>query len=146
MHFIAMIFAFFAFDPVSLAVAGVGGYAITATCYSDYYKLSMAPTIHYLQKLRGGRAVVRFSLDIRDKKLRDMFAANTDGIKDALVQALNALQHRTFDYQVILDIVAGKPFEAFFHSPEGRAPFLNADGSPRTLISTTAPHGVPVTL
>jgi hypothetical protein len=61
-----------------------------------------------------------------------------------VIQALNALQNRTFDYQVILDTVAGKPFEAFFHSPEGRALFLNADGTPRTLISTTAPHGVPV--
>jgi hypothetical protein len=144
MHLIAMIFAFFAFDPVSLAVVGVGGYAITATCYSDYYKLSMAPTIHYLQKLRGGRAVVRFALDIRDKNLRDMFAANTDGITTAVIQALNALQNRTFDYQVILDTVAGKPFEAFFYSPEGRALFLNPDGTPRTLISTTAPHGVSV--
>lgn len=144
MHLIAMIFGCFCFDPVSLAVVGVGGYAITATCYNDYYKLSMAPTIHYLQKLRGGLAIDRFALDIRDKNLRDMFAANTDGIKDALIQALNALQHRTFDYQVILDTVAGKPFEDFFRSPEGRALFLNADGSPRTLISTTAPHGVPV--
>ena len=144
MHLIAMIFGCFCFDPVSLAVVGVGGYAITATCYNDYYKLSMAPTIHYLQKLRGGLAIDRFALDIRDKNLRDMFAANTDGIKDALIQALNALQHRTFDYHVILDTVAGKPFEDFFRSPEGRALFLNADGSPRTLISTTAPHGVPV--
>jgi hypothetical protein len=144
MHLIAMIIGCFSFDPVSLAVVGVAEYAITASCYNDYYKLSMAPTIHLLQKLRGGRAVVRFALDIRDKNLRDMFAANTDGIKDALIQALNALQHRTFDYQVILDTVAGKPFEAFFHSPEGRALFLNADGTPRTLISTTAPHGVPV--
>jgi hypothetical protein len=144
MHLIAMIFGCFCFDPVSLAVVGVAGSAITASCYNDYYKLSMAPTIHFLQKIRGGRAVVRFALDIRDKKLRDIFAANTDGIKDALIQALNALQYRTFDYQVILDSVAGKPFEDFFRSPEGRALFLNADGTPRTLISTTAPHGVPV--
>ena len=144
LHLIAMIIGCFCFDPVSLAVVGVAGSAITASCYNDYYKLSMAWTIHLLQKLRGGRAVVRFALDIRDKNLRDMFAANTDGITDALIQALNALQHRNFDYQLILDTVAGKPFEAFFHSPEGRALFLNADGTPRTLISTTAPHGVPV--
>jgi hypothetical protein len=144
MSLIAMIFGCFCFDPVSLAVVGVAEYAITASCYNDYYKMSMAWTIHLLQKLRGGRAVVRFALDIRDKNLRDMFAANIDGIMDTLIQALNALQHRTFDYQVILDTVAGKPFEAFFHSPEGRALFLNADGTPRTLISTTAPHGVPV--
>jgi len=143
-HLIAMICGCFCFDPISLAVVGVGGCAITASCYSDYYKLSMAPTIHLLQKLRGGRAVVRFALDIRDKDLCDKFAANTDGITDALIQELNALQHRTFDYQVILDTVAGKPFEAFFHSQEGRALFLNADDTPRTLISTTAPHGVPV--
>jgi len=144
MHLIAMIFAFFAFDPIFLAVVGVAGSAITGSCYNDYYKLSMAWTIHLLQKLRGGHAVVTFALDIRDKTLRDMFAADTDGITTAVIQALNALQHRTFDYQVILDTVAGKPCEAFFHSPEGRALFLNPDGSPRTLISTTAPHGVPV--
>ena len=143
-HFIVMIFSFFAFDPITLAVVGVAGSAITASCYNDYYKLSMAPTIHQLQKIRGGRAIVTFALDIRDKKLRDMFAANIDGITDAVILALDALKQRTFDYQVILDTVAGKPFEAFFHSPEGRALFLNADGSPRTLISTTVPHGVPV--
>jgi len=144
MHLIVMIFGCFAFDPITLAVVGVAGSAITASCYNDYYKLSMAPTIHKLQSLRGGRAIVTFALDIRDKKLRDMFAANIGGITDAVIQALDALKHRTFDYQVILDTVAGKPFEAFFHSPEGRALFLNPDGSPRTLISTTAPHGVPV--
>ena len=143
-HLIAMIFSCFAFDPVSLAVVGVAGSAITASCYNDYYKLSMAWTIHLLQRLRGGRAIATFALDIRDKNLRDMFAANTDGITTAVIQALNTLQHRTFDYQVILDTVAGKPCEAFFHSPEGRTLFLNTDGSPRTLISTTAPHDVPV--
>jgi hypothetical protein len=73
-----------------------------------------------------------------------MFAADIDGITTAVIHALDALKHRTFDYKVILDTVAGKPCEAFFHSPEGRALFLNADGTPRTLISTTAPHGVPV--
>jgi hypothetical protein len=144
MHLIAMIIGCFAFDPVSLAVVGVAGSAITASCYNDYYKLSMAPTIYYLQKLRGGRAVVRFALDIRDKNLRDLFLANTDGITEALIQGLNALKDRTFDYKVFLDTVAGKPCEAFFHSPEGRAIFFNPDDTPRTLISTTAPHGVPV--
>lgn len=144
-HLIAMIFGCFAFDPVSLAVVGVGGYAITATCYNDYYKLSMAWTIHLLQKLRGGRAIGTFALDIRDKKLRDMFAADTDGITTAVIQALNELRHRTFDNEVILDTVAGKPCEPFFHSPEGRAIFFNPDGrSPRTLISTKVPHGIPV--
>ena len=117
--------------------------SLSASWFSDFYKLSMAPTIHALQKLRGDRAVVRFALDIRDKKLRDMFAANTDGITDALIQGLNALQDRTFHHEVILDIVKERPCEAFFHTPEGRALFLNPDGSPRTLISTTVPHGVP---
>jgi hypothetical protein len=143
-YFIEMIFDCFVFDPISLAVVGVAGSAITASCYNDYYKLSMAPTIHQLQKLSKGRAIVTFALDIRDKNLRDMFAANTDGITDAVILALDALKHRTFDYQVILDTVKDKPFEAFFHSPEGRALFLNEDGTPRTLISTTAPPGVPV--
>ena len=147
-YFIAMIIGCFVFDPVSLAVVGVAGSvagsAITASCYNDYYKLSMAPTIYYLQKIRGGRAVVRFALDIRDKNLRDLFLANTDGITEALIQGLNALKDRTFEYQVFLDTVAGKPCEAFFHTPEGRALFFNEDGTPRTLISTTAPHGVPV--
>jgi hypothetical protein len=144
LHFIAMIFSFFAFDPISLAVVGVAGSAITASFANDFYKFSMAPTIHKLQSLRGGRAIVTFALDIRDKTLRDMFAANIDGITDAVIEALDALKHRTFDYQVILDTVAEKPFKAFFHSQEGRALFLNAVGSPRTLISTMAPHGVSV--
>lgn len=143
-YFIAMIIGCFVFDPVSLAVVGVAGSAINGTVYSDNYKLTMAPTIYYLQKIRGGRAVVRFALDIRDKNLRDLFLANTDGITEALIQGLNALKDRTFECQVFLDTVAGKPCEAFFHTPEGRALFFNEDGTPRTLISTTAPHGVPV--
>jgi hypothetical protein len=125
-------------------ILGVDLSKLPASVYNDYYKLSMAPTIHLLQKLRGGRAIVTFALDIRDKKLRDMFAANIDGITDAVIQALDALKLRTFDCQVIFDTVARKPFEAFFHSPEGRALFKNPDGSPKTLISTTVPHGVSV--
>ena len=144
MHLIAMICGCFCFDPISLAVVGVAGCAITASTYNDYYKLSMAPTIYYLQKMRGGSAVARFALDIRCENLRDKIAANIDGITEALIQGLNALQHRTFDYQIILDTVKGKPCEAFFHTPEGRALFFNPDDTPRTLISTTAPHGVPV--
>ena len=124
--------------------ADLSSLSFSASWFSDFYKLTMAPTIHALQKLRGDRAVVRFALDIRDKKLRDMFAANADGIKDALIQALNALQDRTFHHDVILDTVTGKPCKDFFDSPEGSALFLNPDGSTRTLISTKAPHGVPV--
>lgn len=144
MHFIAMIISCFCFDPITLAVVGVAGSAITASCYNDYYKLSMAPTIFYLQKLRGGVAIGTFAVDIREKSIRDLLDVNTDGITDAVIQALNALQHRTFDYNVILETVKGKPCEAFFHTKEGRAIFLNDNDIPRTLISTTSPHGVPV--
>jgi hypothetical protein len=144
MHLIAMIFSCFCFDPLSLAVVGVAGSAITATCYNDYYKLSMAPTIYYLQKIRDGCAGVRFALDIRDINLRNFVLANTDGITEALIQGLNALKDRIFDYEVIRSTVAGRPCEEFFDSPQGRALFMNPDDSPRTLISTTTPHGVPV--
>ena len=146
MHLIAMVIGCFTFDPVTLAVVGVAGGIITATTYNDYYKLSMAPTIHAIQATSGGPAIATFALDVRDKNLRDQLAANIGGITDAVIQALNALQSRTFDYhyQVILDTVRGKPFEGFFHSPEGRAIFTNPDGSPRTLISTTVPAGAPV--
>ena len=123
--------------------ADLSSLSFSASWFCDFYKLSMAPTIHALQKLRGDRAVVRFALDIRNKNLRDMFAANTDGITEALIKGLNALQNRTFDYQVILDAVRERPCAAFFDSPEGRALFFNPDGSPRTLISTTPPHGLP---
>jgi nicotinic acid phosphoribosyltransferase len=144
MHLIAMIIGCFAFDPITLGVVGVAGSIITATTYTDFYKLSMAPTIHAIQATSGGPAIATFALDVRDKNIRDQLAANIGGITDAVIQALNALQNRTFDYQVILDTVRGKPFEGFFHSPEGRAIFMNPDGSPRTLISATVPAGAPV--
>ena len=144
MHLIAMIIGCFAFDPITLGVVGVVGSIITATTYTDFYKLSMAPTIHAIQATSGGPAIATFALDVRDKNIRDQLAANIGGITDAVIQALNALQNRTFDYQVILDTVRGKPFEGFFHSPEGRAIFMNPDGSPRTLISATVPAGAPV--
>lgn len=144
MHLIAMVIGCFTFDPVTLAVAGVVGGIITATTYNDYYKLSMAPTIHAIQATSGGPAIATFALDVRDESIRKQLAANIGGITDAVIQALNALQNRTFDYQVILDTVRGKPFEGFFHSPEGRAIFMNPDGSPRTLISATVPADAPV--
>jgi nicotinic acid phosphoribosyltransferase len=134
----------FKIDPVTGNVVNLDGTPLSASAFNDYYKFSMGPTIDSLQKLRGGRATVTFALDIRDEKWRKMFEEDTDGITTAVIHALNALQNRTFDYQLVLDTVAGKPFEPFFHSAEGRALFLNADGSPRSLISTTAPHGVPV--
>jgi len=144
MHFIAMIIGCFTIDPVTLAVVGVTGGIITATTYNDYYKLSMAPTIYYLQKLSGGVAIGTFAVDIREKSIRDLLAANTDGITDAVIQALDALKHRIFDGDVILNTVKGKPCEAFFDTKEGYDIFFNNDGTPRTLISTTAPRGVPV--
>jgi hypothetical protein len=144
MHLIAMVIGCFTFDPITLGVVGVVGNIISGTTYNDLYKLSMAPTIHEIQATSGGKAIVSFALDVRDKKLREKLAANIDGITDAVKQALNLLQHRFFDYQIILNTVAGKPYESFFRSEEGRAIFLNADGTPRTLISTTVPAGAPV--
>ena len=144
MHLIAMVIGCFTLDPITLGVVGVVGNVLTATTYNDYYKLSMAPTIHYLQQIREGIAIATFALDIRDPLLREIFSKNVNGITDAVIQALNALKDRKFDYQVILNTVAGKPFEAFFHSPEGRAIFINADGSPRNLISEIVPADAPV--
>ena len=134
----------FKIDPVTGNVVNLDDTPLSASAFNDYYKFSMAPTIDFLQKLRGGRATVTFALDIRDEEWKKMFEKDIDGITTAVIHALNALQHRKFDYNLVLNTVAAKPFEPFFHSAEGRALFLNPDDTPRSLISTTAPHDVPV--
>lgn len=122
------------------------GTPFTATTYNDYYKLSMAPTIDRMQFYSNGDGakIATFAVDIRDSKLQKKFAANIDGITDTVIQALDSLKHRIFDLQVIQDTVDGKPFASFFQFPEGRAIFLNADESPRTLISQEVSPDAPV--
>jgi nicotinic acid phosphoribosyltransferase len=113
----------------------VDGTQLSATTYNDFYKLSMMQSIHQQQLSSGGIAITTFGLDIRDAELRKTLAERKDGIDLEVVQALDALKHRLFDYNVILATVAGKPIEDFFKSDVAKPIFFNENGSPRTLIS-----------
>jgi len=120
------------------------GTELSATTYNDYYKLSMLMTIYLQQNTKKCVGITTFGLDIRDAELRKMLAEDKDGIVREVVEALDALKRRCFDYNVILATVAGKTFEDFFKSDEAKAIFFNADGTPRNLISAEVPTGAPV--
>jgi hypothetical protein len=134
----------FKIDPKTGDVGNLDGTPLTATTYSDFYKLSMLPSIVQQQLSSNGVAITTFALDIRDADLRGLFAQNNPNITKIVVDALDALKHRRFDYDVILATVDGKPFEGFFKSDEAKAIFFNPDGTPRTLISAEVPAGAPV--
>jgi len=131
----------FKIDPETGKIVNADGTELSATTYNDYYKLSMLMTIYLQQKTKKCVGITTFGLDIRDAELRKMLAEDKDGIVREVVEALDALKHRRFDYNVILATVAGKTFEDFFKSDEAKAIFFNADGTPRNLISAEVPAG-----
>jgi len=141
---ISRVMAQFKIDPVTGNVVNLDDTPLSATTFNDLYKLSMLKSIYQQQLSSNGVAIATFALDIRDIGLRGLFAANSEGITQIVIQALDALKHRRFDYDVILATVAGKPFEEFFKSEEAKAIFFNPDGTPRTLISAEVPAGAPV--
>ena len=134
----------FTIDPETGKIVNADGTELSATTYNDYYKLSMMMTIYLEQLSKNCIGITTFGLDVRDAELRKALAQNKDDIVREVVEALDALKHRRFDYNVILATVAGKPFEDFFKSDEAKAIFFNADGTPRTLISAEVPAGAPV--
>jgi nicotinic acid phosphoribosyltransferase len=134
----------FTIHPKTGKIVNADGTELSATTYNDYYKLSMLMTIYLQQKTKNCVGITTFGLDIRDAGLRKMLAEDKDGIVREVVEALDALKHRRFDYKLILATVAGKPFEDFFKSDDAKAIFFNADGTPRTLISAEVPAGASV--
>jgi nicotinic acid phosphoribosyltransferase len=141
---ISRVIAQFKIDPETGDVGNLDGTPLTATTYNDFYKMSMLLSIYQQQLSSNGVAIATFALDIRDAGIRGLFAQNVEGITQIVLQALDALKHRRFNYDVILATVAGKPFEEFFKSDEAKAIFFNPDGTPRTLISAEVPAGAPV--
>ena len=142
---ISRVMAQFTFHPENGKIVKADGTELSGTTYNDFYKLSMLMSIYQQQILSGGVAITTFAVDIRDQEIRKMLAEDKDGIIREVVEALDALKHRRFDYDVILATVAGKPFEEFFKSAEAKAIFFNPDGkTPRTLISGEVPAGAPV--
>lgn len=142
---ISRVMAQFKIDLETGDVGNLDGTPLTATTYNDFYKLSMLLSIYQQQLSSNGVAIATFALDIRDAGLRGLFAQNKPDITKIVVDALDALKHRRFDYDVILATVAGKPIEEFFKSAEAKAIFFNPDGkTPRTLISGEVPAGAPV--
>ena len=138
------VMSLFKIDPKTGEIVNTDGSPLSATIYTDFYKFSMSPSINQQQLSSGGVAIATFALDVRDAELRKNLAENKDRIVRKVVQALDALKHRRFDYNVILATVAGKPIEDFFKSDAAKAIFFNEDGSPRTLISAEVPAGAPV--
>lgn len=134
----------FKIDPKTGKIVNADGTELSATTYNDYYKLSMMMTIYLQQLSKNCVGITTFGLDVRDAELRKMLAENKDGIVQEVVEALDTLKLRKFDYDVILATVAGKPFEDFFKSDAAKAIFFNADGTPRTLISAEVPADAPV--
>jgi nicotinic acid phosphoribosyltransferase len=141
---ISRVMAQFKIDPETGNVVNLDDTPLSATTFNDFYKLSMLLSIYQQQLSSNGVAIATFALDIRDAGLRGLFAQNKPDITKIVVDALDALKHRRFDYDVILATVAGKPFEEFFKSDEAKAIFFNPDGTPRTLISAEVPAGAPV--
>lgn len=142
---ISRVMAQFKIDPETGNVGNLDGTPLTATTFNDFYKLSMLLSIYQQQLSSNGVAIATFALDIRDAGLRGLFAQNAEGITQIVIQALDALKHRRFDYDVILATVAGKPFEEFFKTDEAKAIFFNPDGkTPRTLISAEVPANASV--
>jgi nicotinic acid phosphoribosyltransferase len=141
---ISSVMAQFKIDPVSGNVGNLDGTPLSATTFNDFYKLSMLLSIYQQQLSSNGVAIATFALDIRDAGLRGLFSEISEGITQNVIQALDALKHRMFNYDVILATVAGKPFEEFFNSAEAKAIFFNPDGTPRTLISAEVPDRAPV--
>ena len=138
------VMSLFTIDPETGKIVNADGTQLSATTYNDFYKLSMMPSIHQQQLSSEGIAIATFGLDVRDAELHKTLAEGKDGIIGDVVQALDALKHRLFDYNVIMATVAGKPIEDFFKSDAAKAIFFNEDGSPRTLISAEVPAGAPV--
>jgi nicotinic acid phosphoribosyltransferase len=141
---VSKLMAQFKIDQETGKIVNADGTELSATTYNDYYKLSMFMTIYLQQKSKNCVGLTTFGLDIRDAEICKMLAEDKNGIVRKVVEALDALKHRCFDYNVILATVAGKPFEEFFKSDEAKAIFYNADGTPRTLISAEVPAGAPV--
>ena len=141
---ISRLMAQFTIHPETGKIVNADGTELSATTYNDYYKLSMMMTIYLEQKSKNGVGITTFGLDVRDAELRKALTENKDEIVREVVEALDALKHRRFDYNVILATVAGKTFEDFFKSDDAKAIFFNADGTPRTLISAEVPAGAPV--
>jgi nicotinic acid phosphoribosyltransferase len=138
------VMSLFRIDPETGKIVNADGTQPSGTFGSDFYKFSMLPSINKQQLSSGGVAITTFGLDVRDAELRKTLAEGKDGIIDEVVQALDALKHRRFDYNVIMATVAGKPIEDFFKSDAAKAIFFNEDGFPRTLISAEVPAGAPV--
>jgi nicotinic acid phosphoribosyltransferase len=138
------VMSLFTIDPETGKIVNADGTQLSATTYNDFYKLSMMPSIYQQQLSSEGIAIATFGLDVRDAELHKTLAEGKDGIIGDVVQALDALKHRLFDYNVIMATVAGKPIEDFFKSDAAKAIFFNEDGSPRTLISAEVPAGAPV--
>jgi len=141
---ISNLMAQFKIDPETGKIVNADGTELSATTYNDYYKLSMLMTIYLQQKSKNCVGITTFVVDIRDILLREMLAENKDAIVREVIEALDALKHRKFDYNVILATVAGKPFEEFFKSDDAKAIFFNPNGPPRTLISAEVPASAPV--
>jgi len=141
---ISRVMAQFTIHPETGKIVKADGTELSGTTYNDFYKLSMLMSIYYQQILSGGVAITTFAVDIRDQEIRKMLAKDADEITKNVIYALDALKHRQFDFNVITATVFGKPFEDFYKSDPGKAIFLNADGSPRTLISAEVPAGAPV--
>ncbi len=104
----------------------------SATIGNDYYKLSMAPVLQAAQDLAKGSVVVTFAAEIRDEALAERLLKNVDGIKNDVIQALDALKCRSFNHDVVLASVQGKPVESFWRQNIDR--ICGPSQSPDTLI------------
>lgn len=104
----------------------------SATIGNDYYKLSMAPVLQAGQDLAKGSVVVTFAAEIRDEALAERLLKNVGGIQNDVIQALDALKSRSFNHDVVLASVQGKPVETFWRQNIDR--ICGPSQSPDTLI------------
>ena len=86
----------------------------SATEENDFYKLSMAPVLQAGQERAKGAVVVTFATEIRDKPLAERLLNDVGGIRTDVIRALDALKSRSFDHNIVLASVQGKPFESFW--------------------------------
>jgi nicotinic acid phosphoribosyltransferase len=132
------VLSLFTYDQTGKLVPIVKG-IITGTTHNDYYKLTMARVIAWLESVMNGTVNVCFATDIRQKSLAIRLLENHNRLRDDVIQALNGLAGRRFKPDIVKKAVSGKTIQGFWDEHSDR--IFGTPESPNTLIRPHRPEG-----
>ena len=111
-------------------------HSVSATTFSDLYKVTMEPSMRCLEALKGGNITVTFGIDLRDEGMRAALRQDHATKNRVLINKIHAeltdLEERKFDPEVFSEVLTGPRANIF--EPGTVEAICFEDGKIRTLV------------